>query len=155
MKKVFNENKTLFILAVIIIISLIVMGIGLISYFYGNNKNPYGDRLKDVDSHKISDSISSDIKSLYTEGVSDVSVEVKGKIIYIVMNVDDGVSKLDAQGYAVKALDKFESEDLEYYDVQFLITCEDEKVTDEDDKKVFPIAGARKAKNTQIVWSNN
>ena len=41
-------------LAIIILISLVLMGVGLISYFYGNNKNPYGDRLKDIDNHKIS-----------------------------------------------------------------------------------------------------
>ena len=49
-------------LAIIILISLVLMGIGLISYFYGNNKNPYGDRLKDIDNHKISEGIASDIK---------------------------------------------------------------------------------------------
>ena len=68
-------------LAIIILISLVLMGIGLISYFYGNNKNPYGDRLKDIDNHKISESIASDIKGIYEENVSDVRVEVKGKII--------------------------------------------------------------------------
>ena len=41
LKKIFNENKTLFILAIIIIISLIFMGVGLIRYFYGSNKDPY------------------------------------------------------------------------------------------------------------------
>ena len=48
MKKILKENRTLFVLAIIILISLVLMGIGLISYFYGNNKNPYGDRLKDI-----------------------------------------------------------------------------------------------------------
>ena len=72
-------------LAIIILISLVLMGIGLISYFYGNNKNPYGDRLKDIDNHKISESIASDIKGIYEENVSDVRVEVKGKIIYIII----------------------------------------------------------------------
>ena len=141
-------------LAIIILISLVLMGVGLISYFYGNNKNPYGDRLKDIDNHKISESIASDIKGIYEENVSDVRVEVKGKIIYIIMNVNDGVSKIDAEGYAVKALEKFKSEDLEYYDVQFLITCSDEK-KEEDEEAIYPIAGAKKAKGSQIIWSNN
>ena len=154
MRRVFKENKTLFILAIIILVSLVIMGIGLISYFYGNNKNPYGDRLKDISEHKISDSISSDIKEIYTEGVNSVDVEIKGKIVYIIMDVIDGVSKIDAEGYAVKALDKFKSEDLDYYDIQFLITCKDEIVS-EDEVKVYPIAGAKKAKGSQVIWSNN
>ena len=64
-------------LAIIILISLVLIGVGLISYFYGNNKNPYGDRLKDIDNHKISEGIASDIKGIYEENVSDVRVEVK------------------------------------------------------------------------------
>ena len=67
MKKILKENRTLFVLAIIILISLVLIGVGLISYFYGNNKNPYGDRLKDIDNHKISESIASDIKGIYEE----------------------------------------------------------------------------------------
>ena len=142
-------------LAIIILISLVLIGVGLISYFYGNQDN--AEQLKSLlmsDCAGISESIASDIKGIYEENVSDVRVEVKGKIIYIIMNVNDGVSKIDAEGYAVKALEKFKSEDLEYYDVQFLITCSDEK-KEEDEKAIYPIAGAKKAKGSQIIWSNN
>lgn len=51
MKKVIKENRILFILAVIIIIALVLIGVGLISYFYGNDTNSYGDRLKDKDKY--------------------------------------------------------------------------------------------------------
>ena len=39
MKKVIKENRILFILAVIILVSLVLIGIGLISYFYGNDSS--------------------------------------------------------------------------------------------------------------------
>ena len=97
MKKIFNENKTLFILAIIIIISLIFMGVGLIRYFYGSNKDPYGDRLRDKDEYPISENIGKDIKALYESGVSSVNVDVRGRIVYVTIDVINGTSKLDAQ----------------------------------------------------------
>ena len=121
MKKIFNENKTLFILAIIIIISLIFMGVGLIRYFYGSNKDPYGDRLRDKD---------------------------------VTIDVINGTSKLDAQSYAVKALEKFDEKTLGYYDIQFIITC-DKEVVNEGEKAVYPIEGAKKRTSNQVVWTNN
>ncbi len=154
MKKVIKENRILFILAVIILVSLVLIGIGLISYFYGNDSSSYGDRLKDKDKYPISESISTDIEGLFTKGVKSTIVDIKGKIIYITMDVESGTSKIDAEGYAVKALEKFKEEELNYYDLQFLITCKDEEVSD-GESKIFPIMGAKKARNSQIIWTNN
>lgn len=154
MKKLIKENKILLCLTLIIMVSLVLICVGLISYFYGNNKDPYGDRLRDKNKYPISETINNDIKSIYKDEVKKVNVDVKGKIVYVIMDVKDGVSVIDAQGYAVKALDKFKSEELSYYDIQFMITCEDEKV-DKDDVKVYPIMGAKKATASQIVWTKN
>ena len=85
MKKIFNENKTLFILAIIIIISLIFMGVGLIRYFYGSNKDPYGDRLRDKDKYPISENIGRDIKALYESGVSSVNVDVGAELFMLLL----------------------------------------------------------------------
>lgn len=154
MKKVIKENKILFVLAMIILVSLVLIGVGLISYFYGNDSNSYGDRLKDKEKYPISESISTDIEGLYTKGVKSVKVDIKGKIVYVMMEVEKGTSKIDAEGYAVKALEKFKEEELNYYDLQFLVTCADEEVS-EGESKIFPIMGAKKARNSQIIWTNN
>lgn len=154
MKKVIKENRILFILAIIIIIALVLIGVGLISYFYGNDTNSYGDRLKDKDKYPLKSTLSDDIKSLYTKGVNSVKVDVKGKIIYIIIDVEDGTSKIDAEGYAVKSLEKFTAEELDYYDIQFMVTSKNEKEV-EGQSKIYPIAGAKKAKNSQVIWTNN
>ncbi len=154
MKKVIKENKILFVLAMIILVSLVLIGVGLISYFYGNDSNSYGDRLKDKEKYPISESISTDIEGLFTKGVKSVVVDIKGKIVYVMMEVEKGTSKIDAEGYAVKALEKFTEDELNYYDLQFLVTCKDEEVS-EGESKIFPIMGAKKARNSQIIWTNN
>ena len=151
MKKVIKENKVLFILAVIVLVSLILMGVGLIKYFYSTNGDKYGDRLNDIEKHKLKSTLSDDIKALYEGGVETVSVDVKGKIVYIIMNVSDGVSKVDSQSYAVKALDVFSDEDKSYYDIQFMITCKNVS----EETTIYPMEGYKNSSNTQIVWTNN
>lgn len=151
MKKVIKENKVLFILAVIVLVSLILMGVGLIKYFYSTNGDKYGDRLNDIEKHKLKSTLADDIKVLYEGGVETVSVDVKGKIVYIIMNVSDGVSKVDSQSYAVKALDVFSDEDKSYYDIQFMITCKNAS----EETTIYPMEGYKNSSNTQIVWTNN
>ena len=148
MKRKLKENRVLFALAIVIVISLILIAIGLFKYFYGNDNSAYGDRLNGIEDHKISETIDSDIQSLFEAGVDSVKVDIKGKIIYIVMNVTSGVSKIDAESYAANALTKFSEEDLSFYDVQFLITC----TTEEVDEKVFPIDGYKNSTSATIIW---
>lgn len=153
MKRKLKQNRVLLALAVIIIISLILMAIGLVSYFYGNNDDKYGDRLKDKDKYPISENISEEIKSLYEKNVNDVKVDVRGKIIYIILNVDKDTSSIDAQSYAENALEKFTEEELKYYDIQFMITCKDEE-KEEDMELVYPLEGYKNSNSMVIVWTN-
>lgn len=153
MKRKLKQNRVLLALAVIIIISLILIAIGLVSYFYGNNDDKYGDRLKDKDKYPISENISEEIKSLYEKNVNDVKVDVRGKIIYIILNVDKDTSSIDAQSYAENALEKFTEEELKYYDIQFMITCKDEE-KEEDMELVYPLEGYKNSNSMVIVWTN-
>ncbi len=151
MKKVIKENKVLFVLALIVIISLVLIGVGLIKYFYSSSGDKYGDRLTGIEKHKLKNSIENDIKAMYESGVEKVSIDVKGKIIYIIMDVSDGVSKVDAQSYAIKSLDAFSDEEKAFYDIQFMITCKN--ISEETTS--FPIEGYKNSNNTQVIWTNN
>lgn len=151
MKKMIKENKVLFVLALIIFISLIAIVIGLLTYFYKSDGDKYGNRLDGVDKYPISKDISSEIKSLYETGVQSVSVDVKGKIIYIIIDVNDGVSKEDARGYAIKSLEKFSDDIKSFYDIQFMITCK--SIT--EPTTMYPMMGSKHSGNSQVIWTNN
>ncbi len=151
MKKVIKENKVLFVLALVVIISLILIGVGLIKYFYSSSGDKYGDRLNGIEKHKLSDTLADDIKALYESGVETVSVDTKGKIIYVIMDVSDGVGKVDAQSYAIKALDVFSDDDKSFYDIQFMITCKNAS----EETTTYPMEGYKNSNNTQVVWTNN
>ncbi len=151
MKKLIRENKVLFVLSIIILVSLICIGVGLITYFYSEDGDKYGNRLEGIENYPIPDSIESDIKSLYESGLESLSVDIRGKVIYILMDVSVGVSKVDAQSMGVKALEKFTDEQKSFYDISFLITCKG--ITEET--TVFPMQGMKNSENSQIVWTNN
>lgn len=151
MKKVIKENKVLFVLALVVIISLILIGVGLVKYFYSSSGDKYGDRLNGIEKHKLSNTLSDDIKALYESGVESVSVDTKGKIIYVIMDVSDGVSKVDAQSYAIKVLDVFSDDDKSFYDIQFMITCKNAS----EETTTYPMEGYKNSNNTQVVWTNN
>lgn len=151
MKKLIKENKVLFALSIIILISLICIGVGLISYFYSEDGDKYGNRLDGIENYPISDNIDDDIKSLYESGVQTLNVDIRGKVIYIIMDVTAGVSKADAQSMAVRALEKFTDEQKSFYDISFLITCKG--ITEET--TMYPMQGMKNSENSQIVWTNN
>ncbi len=148
MKKIIKENKVLFVLSIIILICLVLIAVGLISYFYSEDDDVYGSRLDGIEDYPISESIDNDIKSLYESGVVDVNVDVRGKIIYIIMDVSSGVSTVDAQNMAIKALEKFTDEEKNFYDIQFTMTCN----TSEEALSTYPMEGYKRAGNAQIMW---
>lgn len=151
MKKVIKENKILFVLTLIILLSLIAIGFGLISYFYKDDGDKYGNRLDGIENYPVNENAEADIKALYESGVESVSVDIKGKIIYVIIDVSNGVSKADAQGYAIKALDVFSDEVKGFYDIQFMITCKNSS----EETTMYPMMGSKHSGNTQVVWTNN
>ena len=151
MKKLIKENKVLFVLALIILVSLICIGVGLITYFYSEDGDKYGNRLEGIDNYPISENISEEIRSLYESGVESLNVDVRGKVIHIVIDVSAGVSKGDAQSIATRALEKFTDEQKSFYDISFLITCKNNT----EETTMYPMQGMKNSENSQIVWTNN
>lgn len=151
MKKMIKENKVLFALAIVLLLSLVAIVIGLLTMFYSDGGDKYGDRLTGIEEHKVPDTITEDIKSLYESGVETVSVDVKGKIIYIILDVSNGVSKEDARGFAIRALEKFSDDVKGFYDLQFMITCKNAT----EETTMYPMMGAKHSGNSQIIWTNN
>lgn len=151
MKKLIKENKVLFVLSIIILVSLICIGVGLISYFYSEDGDKYGNRLDGIENYPISENISEDIRSLYESGVESLNVDIRGKVVYVIMDVSAGVSKVDAQSMATRALEKFTDEQKSFYDISFLITCK----SNTEETTMYPMQGMKNSENPQIVWTNN
>ena len=154
MKRFWKENKVLIVLAIIILVAVIAMGVGLFTYFYNPDTDVYGNRLKGIENYPIDKNINETIKSSYENGVESVKVDIKGKIVYVIIDVDPETSKENARKYAETALTKFTEEEQNFYDFQFMMTSSKEKES-EDKEKVYPILGYKNSSSLTIVWTNN
>lgn len=152
LKKLYKKNKVMFILTSIAIACILIIIIGLFMSFYNKNgTSKYGDRLDGIENVKITDKFKKSLVDFYEddENVKSASVDVSGKIIYIVIDVNSGVKVADAQSIASKGLEEFSDDELEFYDLQFILTSSDEK-----DSKTYPTMGYKNNSNSKIVWIN-
>ena len=153
MKKMFRENKTLFILLMIALVCIIISFILLFKYFYfGNGQSKYGDRLKGIESVTITEEKKSDVKTFLEENekVTSASVGITGKIVYIKINFTEKASLPEAESLAVKSLEKFSDEEKNFYDFSFTLYQEANENGDG-----FRIMGAKNVNGSNLVWNNN
>ena len=147
MKRLYNENRTLFIILAIAIGCILISFILLLKYFYfGNGQSKYGDRLQGI--VNIDDNRLNDIKSSIQmeEKVSSVSININGKIIYIKINFNESATLVEAQSVAVKSLEKFSDEEKNCYDFEYTLHLE---------KDSLIIMGAKNVNGSNLVWNNN
>ena len=154
MKKIIQNNKVILVLLGILLICFIALGLVFYKFFYaGTSSTKYGDRLQGIEEHELSKTLEDDIKLLYNdnEKVDSVSIDVKGKIVYIIINYKNNVSTSDAKDLSTKSLEAIGEDNLSYYDVQFILNVVKDEDSEEENSN-FPIFGAKSANSNKIVW---
>ena len=155
-------------LPIIIFIILVILILGLVLYLtVGQGGNKYGSRLKGIDkisfTKKDKNKFVEAIKS--SDKVNSASIDIQGKLIYIMADFKEDVSADDAKAVIDEALGSLSDKVKGFYDINALITKKDEKATetteiDNDGKevkkehRVFPISGYKNNDSDHIVWEN-
>jgi hypothetical protein len=154
LKGFYQNNRVYCILMIISIICLIAIMVFLATTFLGQTKNSvYGNRLAGIESVKITNEHKEEIKKFIEEQkiVEKASINIKGKIVYINVYLNDGKVD-DAQSLAIKVLEKFTTEEKDYYDINYTFTLNSDK---EKEDSPFPIMGYKKADQTIISWTKS
>lgn len=149
-RKINQDNKIIWILLAIIIICFLVLGLGFYKYFYGGaSSSKYGERLDGIDAHPLSENLEEEISSLYKDEntINKVSVDVKGRIIYIIIDFGKTLKVATAKDLAVKSITKIDENNLAYYDIQFILTY-----SGEEENSNFPVFGSKSASSLKAVW---
>ncbi len=152
LKSMYKKNKVLFVLTTIAILCMLIIIIGLITSFYsGGGKSKYGDRLDGIEEVKLSNSFKMDLEEFYEDqtNVKSASVDVSGKIVYVVLDVDSKAAVAQAKEVANKGLKEFSEEELDFYDIQFILTCDEQK-----NSKTYPTMGYKNNTSSKVVWIN-
>lgn len=157
-KEFYLNNRVFVILMTIVLICLIIMGICLLRYFYGNkNDNPYGARVDGIENVEITDSRRTEIENKYKadEGIETISVHLEGPngyvgpIIYIDILFNNKVTLEEAKTKAAAMVDEFSKDEQNFYDIHFTI-----KQKKSDTTEGFLISGAKNSHGNQS-WNNN
>ena len=86
-RKVWEENRVLLVLTIILIICLIIFASVAITYFYGSSESVYGNRLDITKKTPLNEKLLKEIKTELeaNEKVTTVNTSLKGKILYVII----------------------------------------------------------------------
>lgn len=150
MKKIWKENRVLFMLILVLIVCFVaIVSVG-VSYFVGSHKSIYGDRLEGKIEIKDEDKETYINALKETKLVDEAAFRLSVRTIYVDLKFNNEATLVEAESIALASLENLSEEILAYYDVNFILTKD---ATEKDEG--FTIMGARNSNGTGISWNNN
>lgn len=152
MKKVLKWclKHKLLVLFLILIASMLMFTVKVVLVFTDSDEEAvYGSRLdgeKKI-TLKIDDSTSK-VKEVAGDRAKGVTVRKQGRIIEIVITLNDDVSRDTAKDIANQAVSTFSDESKGYYDIQLFMNKE-------NDDAQFPIVGYKHHTRDGITWTKD
>lgn len=149
-KEFYKNNRIYCILMGIGIFCVALIAIAFVSYFVNQTKgDTYGNRLVGIENVKITDTHKTELINQIKQDkkVDKVSVNIKGKIIYINIYLNEGKYE-DAQNIAIKSLEALTTDEKDFYDINFTFAK-----TKKEENSVFPVMGYKKSDATIISWT--
>lgn len=147
MKRYIKEHKIV-VLAVLLMLIIIVLAFLVKMTFFSNSGNAvYGNRLDGIEKVKVDSNQKKDIiENLKNDSaVSKATYQLQGKIINIVITVNDDVGLDTAKSLTSKVVEKLDDDQKKFYDIQVFIKKN-------NDAKDFPIIGYKHHNKDDFSW---
>lgn len=148
-KKFLKKNKKLVKIGAVLLIILIVLLVLYKSLFYSDSeKANYGVRLRDIKENefKVSEKKKVEEKSSALEGISDVKITIKGRLIKFFVYFDEETTN-DVIKSKFNEMLSFVSEKVKgYYDITFYA------IINTDDEKTYPVIGYKHKNKAEIAF---
>ena len=148
----FIKKNKFTIIAILLFIGLVLVGVKVKNLLVPDEgKAAYGDRLNEIEGKKVSDTIFKTIndKLKENEKVLEVSHQLHGKIINILITVSDDLSVNDGKKIANSVVSMFEDDELSLYTLQVYVLKEDEKLNN------FPIIGYKDPETDTLIFTKD
>ena len=93
MKKLWKQNRVLFVLIIILCICFIAICSVAITFFYAKDVDSYGTRLSGIDKYPVKSEFKTSYKEtvLENENVTKVDFNIRGRIIYVHITFSDEI----------------------------------------------------------------
>lgn len=150
MKKFIKNNKLTVITFIICVIFVIIVFAVKLTFFPDEAKAIYGDRLEGIEKVEITSKEQDKIISKLEEKaeVKKAEVDIKGRILNVIITVNDDVELDAAKALTGTITDTLEKEQTSYYDIQVFVK------KDNDDAR-YPIIGYKHQDKDTFSWSKD
>ena len=149
--KFIKKNKFT-IIAIIFFMALVVLGVQVKNLLVPDEgKASYGDRLENIESHKLPSDLLTNITSKLKENTNilEVSNNVHGKIINFMITVNSNMTVSEAKVIASSVIPMFENNELGYYSLQVYLLKEDKTLNN------FPIIGYKGTETNELIFTKD
>ena len=146
-----KEHKFTAFVIVLFIIAVIILFFIYNLFFSNSGKPEYGNRLDGIEQVEIKDSELKKIKENLkkNDNVIEVSTNVSGRTLDIVVTVNDKLSVSDAKKIGKNSYSDLSESQIKFYSVQVFIKKNDET------KNNFPIIGYKQKNAKSLVWTKD
>lgn len=144
-KKYRKQIKIGFIVLFIVLILLIL----LLFIFPSFKSNKYGNRLKDMDKHKISNEVIKKIedKASSNDSVLKIDYRREGRVLNFTVTVDSNFGVDQAKEFVGGMISEIKEDDQKYYDIQIFVDSN-------ENSNNYPIIGYKNKNSDKIVYGN-
>ena len=145
-----RKNKFV-IIAIAVFLILVIIAFQVVNMFFPEEgKALYGDRLEGIEEVELSDKKLSSMSSAIEDdaAVKEASVSVAGKIVEVIITVQDDTTVDTAKGLNDIVLEQLDDDEKGFYDIQIFV----KKDTDAAD---FPIIGYKHHAKDSFSWTKN
>ncbi len=150
MKRYLKEHKIV-VVATILMLIIIVIAFFVKQAFFSNSGNAvYGDRLDGIEAVEIDSKQKKEIISNLENdsSVKKATYKLQGKIINVIITVNDDVGLDTAKLLSSKVLEKLDEDQKKFYDIQVF-------VKKDTDAKDFPIIGYKQNNKESFAWTKD
>ena len=150
MKKFIKNNKLTVITFIICLVFVILVFAIKLTFFPDEGRAIYGDRLDGIEEVEITSKQEKNIVSKLEEKdeVKSVNTDIKGRILNVIITVNDDVELDPAKALTSSITDTLDKEQLGFYDIQVFIS------KDNDDAR-FPIIGYKHQDKDEFSWTKD
>ena len=151
MKKFIKNNKLTVITSIICLIFVILVFTIKLTFFPNEGRAIYGDRLDGIKEVEVTSKQQKSIVSKLEEKeeVKSVDIDIKGRILNVIITVDDDVELDASKALSTLIIENLEEDQTTYYDIQVFI-----KKSNEEDTR-FPIIGYKHQDKDEFSWSKD
>ena len=145
-----RKNKFI-IIAIGVFLILVILAFQIVTMFFPKDGTAlYGDRLDGIENVELTKTKLTKIEDALKENgiVKKASVSVQGKIVEVIITVQDDTSVDSAKELNTTVLNSLEEDEKKFYDIQIFV----KKDTDATD---FPIIGYKHHTRDNFSWTKN